>query len=804
MAFALHGLAFALHGLAFALHGLAFALFAHHRFAGHRFALRGLVQLFERLLLLLNRLREVALLERLRGFLSVGGRGRLLHLLGLLGDLLLLLGEVLRLVLLKFLGLLRLFGGLVRLFDRLGQLLGGVLRVHLVRLKRGLIGDLFRLQFVGLLLERLLGLLQLLGGFVRLVGGGHRFVLVEVLLGRLHLFGAFVDLLGGVRGGVLHVLRHVLGLRRQLLLLLGQFLVLALVGVGRLLRVLGEFLLLLGQLLELLLGLVDLGHVLAALFDLRSLLVERLLGGLERLERLFLLRLGLVLVLVRELLGGLVGLVRGLLQGLGGFLLVGQGKVLEFVGLLGNLLLRLGDLVEVFRLLGVLRLGLDLLLLLDQLLHLLGGLLGGGEGVGLLLLGGGDLLVEFVPRLLEALGGVLLGGHGLFGAFVDAQFVLRPLHLGLGRRQLRGGLLRHVLERLADLARLEFELGLFVREPVRLDLLRILGVAFEAVGFALALLGRLGLFGFGLEGVLGLERLFDAVAQFLHGGDLVARRAEGRGERLQFLRDAQLPVGGALELAAVQVAGGDLHVGADLAALAVRVRLIEPDLLVGVERRPHGAELRGDREDLAAQVALGVGLFLAVVAHDAPGARGDRLEVVRRHRLQVQAELVLRELVDPRRGLVERFQNVQLVHEALERRDDLPVLQVRLALFLRGRLLVGRLQRAVEVLEHGLDLFVAEAFEGDGHFVEHLLLGAGVELLVAHRAEGGADAPDGLFDLRLHLLLLDLLRGRIQVRVGGRSRESEAREQGGEGEATNRHGRSPIDVRGARGGPAVR
>src|SRR5262249_1196984 len=123
-----------------------------------------------------------------------------------LGDLLLQLGEVrlplvvhaLHGLLLALVGLVGLLGGHVGLLQRLLDLLGGVLRIDLVGLKRGLVAGLLALLLVELVLHVLGRLLELVGGVLGLLGAGHRHVHIEVVLGALLLHAGVVDLVGRV------------------------------------------------------------------------------------------------------------------------------------------------------------------------------------------------------------------------------------------------------------------------------------------------------------------------------------------------------------------------------------------------------------------------------------------------------------------------------------------------------------------------------------------------------------------------------------------------------------------------------
>jgi hypothetical protein len=120
----------------------------------------------------------------------------------------------------------------------------------------------------------------------------------------------------------------------------------------------------------------------------------------------------------------------------------------------------------------------------------------------------------------------------------------------------------------------------------------------------------------------------------------------------------------------------------------------------------------------------------------------------------VQIVLVLRLPGEPVGGLVEGLQHVELAEHALQRDDDLPVLLVRfLLLGGRGRF-VGSLDGRFEVRQHRRHLLAAELPEPAGDFVEHLLLGRRVELLVGQHAQCGGNAASGLLDLGHHSLLL--------------------------------------------------
>ena len=117
--------------------------------------------------------------------------------------------------------LLRFHLGLVQLLDCLGNLLGSVGRVDLIRLKGRLIRDLFRIQLVELLLNSILRRFQILRGLFCFLSCGHRLVLVELVLGHLLVLGRVLDLLARLGNRVLHLLANVLGWWGELLLLLG-------------------------------------------------------------------------------------------------------------------------------------------------------------------------------------------------------------------------------------------------------------------------------------------------------------------------------------------------------------------------------------------------------------------------------------------------------------------------------------------------------------------------------------------------------------------------------------------------------
>src|SRR5262249_14285634 len=179
------------------------------------------------------------------------------------------------------------------LVERLLNLLGGVHRIDLVRLQRGLILRLLALLLVELGLDVLGGIFEFVSGVLGLLAAGHRHVHGEVVLGAvlLHvgvvdLVGRLVEVLGGHRVGVLvlvcqilQLLRSVLGRRLQVVLLLGDVAGLGLLRiVGGLVGGLGHVLLFLRQFFELVLQLFEFGDVLAALFDGLGLRVERGLG----------------------------------------------------------------------------------------------------------------------------------------------------------------------------------------------------------------------------------------------------------------------------------------------------------------------------------------------------------------------------------------------------------------------------------------------------------------------------------------------------------------------------------------------
>src|SRR5262249_48813102 len=306
----------------------------------------------------------------------------------------------------------------------------------------------------------------------------------------------------------------------ELALLVGQVVG---VGLGRVLRVgrlvrrllgvVGDIPLGLGQLLELLLGVFEGLDVLAPLLDRRGLLVQRVLGLLEFLQRLLLVGLGRGRVLLGQVVVGLLLGLGGLVERLLGLRVGRQRGVPQLVGLVRHVLLGGGG----FRkLLGVLHRLLGLvpggLLLLDELFEPLGGVLDRRERVLLGQFGLGDLLVEFVLGLLEVVDRLLLrvaGGPRV----VLAEVLLGP---GLLLDRLVDGL-GHVrgdgLGGDAGVAGVELGLGLFGGE-----FLVLLG------------LGRLGLLVRGLlvHLGLGLDRLGDLVAGLLEGLDPVGRRpAEG-------------------------------------------------------------------------------------------------------------------------------------------------------------------------------------------------------------------------------------------------------------------------------------
>src|SRR5439155_8940525 len=106
--------------------------------------------------------------------------------------------------------------------------------------------------------------------------------------------------------------------------------------VGGLLRLVRDLFLGQDQLLQVLLGVFELGDVVAALFDRLGLLVEGGFGGFEVLDCLLLVRLGLGGLLVVELTLGLLGIVRGLVEGRLGLGVGRQGQVLQVVRFLGH------------------------------------------------------------------------------------------------------------------------------------------------------------------------------------------------------------------------------------------------------------------------------------------------------------------------------------------------------------------------------------------------------------------------------------------------------------------------------------
>src|SRR5262249_52529299 len=93
-----------------------------------------------------------------------------------------------------------------------------------VRLEGGLVVGLHPALLGELGVHVLGGLFELLGGVGGLLGPVHGVVLGQVGLGPLLLHPGVIDLLRRVRGDVLEVLRHVLGRRLEIALLLGEVL----------------------------------------------------------------------------------------------------------------------------------------------------------------------------------------------------------------------------------------------------------------------------------------------------------------------------------------------------------------------------------------------------------------------------------------------------------------------------------------------------------------------------------------------------------------------------------------------------
>jgi hypothetical protein len=755
-------------------------LVAWHRLAVLRLAFRGVVQLVEGLLLLFEGLGDVAFLQLLGGVVRVLGRVLLLKLFGLLGHLLLelrqvgaglgLLLEVLvfRLLLAELFGrLVRLVGRLLGLVDGLGQLLGGLLRVHLVRLHGLLVGDLLRLQVVGLLAELVARLGQLVGRLFGLVGGRLRLVLGQLGRRLVLVLGGVVDLLGRVRGGVLHVLRHVLRRRGEGVLLLRQVVGLrrGLRLVAGLLGVVGQLFLLLGQVVELVRRVVQLGDVISTLLDLGQLLLQPLLGLVQRLQGVVLLRGGGLGVLLRQRVGRFFGVGRGLLQRLLHLGLVREWQVLHLVRGLGDLLLLGGGRLERVRLVGVLlrRLGRRLLLL-DQLVHLVERLLGGGQRVGLLRLGLGDQLVQVGLRLGQLLAGLLLDLGGGLLILVFPQLLLGLPHVGLGRLDLVRHVLRHLLGRLAGVAGVELDLRLGVGQLVRHLLRRVLAVAgvLHPDGVRVAVV-RVPLLRLLLKGRLGLHQLLDFVAGVLQRGQLVLRRAEGGGQRLQVVRHPELPLGGGLVLAVGERHLRQFHVGDQLAAATAHVRRLQPLPLVRGEFRLQPGRLADEPGQFAPHVGLRVGQLLAVV--DVPLGPGGAGELVAGGRFQVQVVLVAGHAVQLLGRVVERLQHVEAGQHPAEGRDHLAVLVVGGLLLGGGGLLVRRLHRLVQVVEDGRHLPLAQAGHLVGHLLEQLVLGRRVELLELRHPQGGGQPAGGGLGVG-HGLLLGHLLGR-RVLVGG-------------------------------------
>src|SRR5207245_9378463 len=108
-------------------------------------------------------------------------------------------------------------------------------------------------------------------------------------LGGVHVLGTVIHLVRRLGGGLLQILGEVLRLRRELALLLGQVLGVGLRRLGLVLGLVGDVAFLLGQLVEALGGVLQLGDVVAALLDLGHLVLELLLGVLQRLDRVVLL-----------------------------------------------------------------------------------------------------------------------------------------------------------------------------------------------------------------------------------------------------------------------------------------------------------------------------------------------------------------------------------------------------------------------------------------------------------------------------------------------------------------------------------
>ena len=141
-------------------------------------------------------------------FLQVGGRvlrHRLVAGLGLFPGHRLVVAQL-------SLGLFGLFLGLLGLFERLGDFIGRVFRGDFVRLQLGLLVGLGGLLVRQRLGDFLLGFLQIVGGFVPVLGGGVKFFVIEVLLGGLHLFLGRLNLLAGLGDGFLQGVLQLFGL----------------------------------------------------------------------------------------------------------------------------------------------------------------------------------------------------------------------------------------------------------------------------------------------------------------------------------------------------------------------------------------------------------------------------------------------------------------------------------------------------------------------------------------------------------------------------------------------------------------
>ena len=618
------------------------ALIHRHALVAHHAGLHvgGLLEFVERLLLVLDGLREVALLQRLRGHVR-GLRGvRQVLVRGLLGDLLLKLGDVRHPLLHALvahhgvhrhalvarhrvdghLGHLRLIGGVLGLLDGLRQLLRGLLRIDLVRLERGLVGGLLALLLVDLLLHVLRGVVELGRGVLGLFATHHRHVHGEVVLRALLLHAGLVHLLGRVGCDVFQLLAHVLGRRGEVVLLLGDVAGVRLLRVGGgLVGGLGHVLLVLREFLQLALQVFELGDLGAPLLDGLGLLLQFVLGLLQRRERVLLLGLGVGGLLGVELVGGLLLGIERLVERLLGVGVRRERGLGEVVGLLRHVLLGGGGLLRLFRrgVLGrLVGLRVRVLLVLDDLVQLLDGLLGGGERVGLGEFGRGDLAVEFVLRALQPVERLLLRLPRP-GLVPGAEFVLGLLLLFLGRGELLGGLRGDLQGGLAGVAGRELGLGLLVGELVGAGGLRI--------DARLGLLGRVGPLGGVLVHLgLGVDGLLHLRLGGLEGVEPARRgRAERRGQVLQFLRVAALRHAGLQEAGAAERIGGGGHVGGQLDAARERVGLLDAGQLLRGEELlgREAAHLLEHGDDLGAEVALLVREFLTVVHDHAAAAR---------------------------------------------------------------------------------------------------------------------------------------------------------------------------------------